>query len=169
MSEEQNALSDVLDEKPTEQKPVEQHEEQKTEGAQETAQEQKQAEEQVQTEEKPEEKQEETKAEPEKEAEAKQEEQKKPKSRLPKNVVLVGKKPTMNYVLAVVSQFSDGVSQVHIKARGRSISRAVDVAEVVRNRFVQNLNTDVQIGTQEIIDDNKNKINVSTIDISLNK
>ncbi len=92
-----------------------------------------------------------------------------PKKGLAENVVLVGKKPTMSYVLAAVTQFSDGINEVHIKARGRSISRAVDVAEVVKNRFVQDLKTDVQIGTQEITDENNNKINVSTIDIILNK
>ena len=85
------------------------------------------------------------------------------------NVVLVGKKPTMSYVLAVVTQFSDGMADVHIKARGRSISRAVDVAEVVKNRFVQGAKVDVQIGTDEVIDENSNKINVSTIDIKLVK
>ena len=89
--------------------------------------------------------------------------------RMDDNTVFVGKKPTMSYVLAVVMQFSDGISEVHIKARGRNISRAVDVAEVVRNRFVQGANTRVDIGTEEIIDDNSNKLNVSTIDIILNK
>ena len=75
----------------------------------------------------------------------------------------------MSYVLAAVTQFSDGMDNVHIKARGRSISRAVDVAEVVRNRFVQGVRTEVNIGTDEITDENNNKINVSTIDIALNK
>ncbi len=90
-------------------------------------------------------------------------------NRAAENVVFVGKKPTMNYVLAVVTQFSDGLKEVHIKARGNSISRAVDVAEVVRKRFVPGTGTGVTIGTEEIIDDQNNKINVSTIDIVLNK
>ncbi len=105
----------------------------------------------------------------EKKPEPKKQPEKKPRGRAPANVVFVGKKPTMSYVLAVVTQFSDGIDDVHIKARGRSISRAVDVAEVVRNRFVQGARTDVQIGTDEIIDENNTKINVSTIDITLNK
>ena len=95
--------------------------------------------------------------------------QRPPQNKANDNVVLVGKKPTMSYVMAAVTQFSDGMDDVHIKARGRSISRAVDVAEVVRNRFVQGANTQVNIGTQEITDDNNNKINVSTIDIMLKK
>ncbi|UCD02722.1 MAG: DNA-binding protein Alba [Candidatus Aenigmatarchaeota archaeon] len=106
---------------------------------------------------------------PEKPEEPKKKETQAPKQKLAENVVLVGKKPTMSYVLAAVTQFSDGIPEIHIKARGRSISRAVDVAEVVKNRFVQDLKTDVQIGTQEVTDENNNKINVSTIDIVLKK
>ena len=58
------------------------------------------------------------------------------------NVVYIGNKPVMNYVLAVVTQMNGGVPEVVLKARGRAISRAVDVAEIVRNRFI----TDVDIG-----------------------
>ena len=49
-----------------------------------------------------------------------------------KNTVLIGKKPTMNYVLAVVTQFNNGADSVKIRARGNAISKAVDVAEIVR-------------------------------------
>ena len=52
------------------------------------------------------------------------------------NVVFVGKKPAMSYVLACVTQFNDGQSEIRLKARGRAISHAVDVAEIVRNKFV---------------------------------
>ncbi len=85
------------------------------------------------------------------------------------NLIFVGKKPTMSYVLAVITQFSDGMNEIHVKARGRSISRAVDVAEVVRNRFMQDIKREVEIGTEEITDENNNKLNVSTIDIVLKK
>jgi len=50
------------------------------------------------------------------------------------NVIYVGNKPVMSYVLAVVTQFNDGSDEVVVKARGRAISRAVDTAEVVRNK-----------------------------------
>ena len=85
------------------------------------------------------------------------------------NIVFVGKKPAMSYVLAVITQFSEGAKDVHLKARGRSISRAVDVAEVVKNKFMKDLKREISIATEEIIDENKNKINVSTISIALNK
>jgi archaea-specific DNA-binding protein len=55
------------------------------------------------------------------------------------NTIYVGNKPPMSYVLAVVTQFQrDGSDEVIIKARGRAISRAVDTAEITRNRFVTN-------------------------------
>lgn len=85
------------------------------------------------------------------------------------NVIFVGRKPTMAYVLAVMTQFSDGAKQVHVKARGKSISRAVDVAEVVKNKFMQDLKRQVDIGTEELIREDSSKINVSTIDIVLDK
>jgi DNA-binding protein len=156
MAEEQSDLNKVLEAGKTEDKGGEKPEEAKTE--------------ETKVEEVKEEpvKEEPAKVE-EKKPEPKKPEEKKPKRGAAENVVLVGKKPTMSYVLAVVTQFSDGMDNVHIKARGRSISRAVDVAEVVKNRFVQGANTDVQIGTEEITDENNNKINVSTIDIGLVK
>jgi DNA-binding protein len=85
------------------------------------------------------------------------------------NMVFVGKKPTMSYVLAVMTQLQRGISEIHIKARGRSISRAVDVAEVVKNRFAQDIKRDVQIGTEVVEDRDKKQLNVSTIDIRLGK
>ncbi len=52
------------------------------------------------------------------------------------NVVFIGVKPVMNYVLAVITQFNQGINEITLKARGKAISRAVDVAEIVRNRFL---------------------------------
>jgi DNA-binding protein len=86
------------------------------------------------------------------------------------NVIFVGKKPSMAYVLGVITQFSDGQSEIHIKARGKSISRAVDVAEIVRKRFITDVQIrGIQINTEERELEDKTKINVSTIDIILGK
>jgi DNA-binding protein len=86
------------------------------------------------------------------------------------NVVFVGRKPTMSYVLAVITQFTEGLKEVHVKARGRSISRAVDVAEIVRNRFLGDVKiNNIEIGTEEREVENGNKVNVSTISITLAK
>jgi len=55
------------------------------------------------------------------------------------NSVLIGRKPIMNYVLACITLFHSGAKEVSIKARGRAISRAVDVAEILRKRFMLRL------------------------------
>ncbi|RLJ03466.1 MAG: DNA-binding protein Alba [Candidatus Aenigmatarchaeota archaeon] len=86
------------------------------------------------------------------------------------NVVLVGKKPTMSYVLAAVTQFSEGNKEVQIKARGKAISRAVDVAEITRKRFVEDAKIkDITIDTEEITTEDGENINVSSITITLAK
>jgi DNA-binding protein Alba len=86
------------------------------------------------------------------------------------NVIFVGRKPSMAYVLGVITQFSYGIKEVHIKARGKAISRAVDVAEIVRRRFVENVTLkSINIGTEERELEDKTKLNVSTIEIILSK
>jgi len=86
------------------------------------------------------------------------------------NVIFVGRKPSMAYVLGVITQFNDGKKEVHIKARGKAISRAVDVTEIVRRRFVSDVQINsIQFGTEERELEDKSKINVSTIDIVLKK
>jgi DNA-binding protein len=85
------------------------------------------------------------------------------------NEVYVGKKGVMNYVLAVVTQFNQGAKEVHIKARGRAISKAVDVAEVVRNRFLPEVKgKNIEISTEEL-ESEKGVSKVSAIDIVLAK
>lgn len=84
--------------------------------------------------------------------------------------MFIGKKPTMNYVLAVVTQFNSGTDDVTIKARGRAISRAVDVAEIVRHRFIPGVSyKDIKISTDSIPTDGGGTANVSSIEIYLTK
>ena len=86
------------------------------------------------------------------------------------NVVYIGNKPVMNYVLAVVTQMNGGVAEVVLKARGRAISRAVDVAEIVRNRFITDVDVSgIDICTEEIMSNEGSTTNVSAIEIQLCK
>jgi DNA-binding protein len=86
------------------------------------------------------------------------------------NVVFVGNKPPMNYVLAVITQFHNGAKKVEIKARGKAISRVVDVAEIVKNKFMDDVKVSgIDIGTEEIQSERGGKLNVSTINITLEK
>jgi len=86
-----------------------------------------------------------------------------------RNAVFIGVKPVMNYVLAVITQFNMGTGDVTLKARGKAISRAVDVAEIVRNRFLQSLKVkSISIGTEQLQVEG-GTINVSTMEIALGK
>ena len=90
--------------------------------------------------------------------------------RTDENVIYVGNKPPMSYVLAVVTQFNtSGSDEVVIKARGRAISRAVDTAEIVRNRFIKDAKLkDIKIGTESITNEEEGRTsNVSSIEIVL--
>ncbi len=85
------------------------------------------------------------------------------------NIVFIGRKPAMNYVLAVVTQFNSGSKEVVVKARGRAISRAVDVAEIVRNRFVPDAEVkEIKIATEPVEEEGRTA-NVSSIEIYLEK
>jgi DNA-binding protein len=85
------------------------------------------------------------------------------------NVIYIGNKTVMSYVLAVVTQFNNGLSdEVLIKARGRAISRAVDTAEVVRNKFMPGVEVkDIKMGTEQLVGEGGDKANVSSMEITL--
>jgi DNA-binding protein len=86
------------------------------------------------------------------------------------NVIYVGRKPPMSYVLAVVTQFNSGSDEVTIKARGKSISTAVDTAEIVRNRFISDAKVkEIKINTESITNEEGRTSNVSSIEIYLSK
>ena len=89
------------------------------------------------------------------------------------NVVFIGSKPFMNYVTGVVMQFTTkGSNEVIIKARGKFISRAVDVAEVSAKRFLKEHNIgvkNIKIDSEEFENKEGRKVNVSTIEITLAK
>ena len=88
------------------------------------------------------------------------------------NSIFIGGKPFMNYVTGVVMQFTTkNADEVIIKARGKFISRAVDVSEVASKRFL-----DGAVGVKNIAIDSegfKNNegrdVRVSTIEITLSK
>ncbi len=67
------------------------------------------------------------------------------------NTIYVGKKPTMNYVLACLTQINNGSNSVTVKARGRAISRAVDVAQVLTKRFATDIKVQsISINTEQV-------------------
>ena len=95
----------------------------------------------------------------------------KEKSRSDENVIYIGQKPPMNYVLAIVTQFNArGSDEVILKARGRAISTAVDAAEIARNRFVTDATLkEIKISTESVTNEEGRTSNVSSIEICLEK
>jgi archaea-specific DNA-binding protein len=88
------------------------------------------------------------------------------------NSIFIGNKPFMNYVTNVVMQFTTkGSSKVIVKARGKFISRAVDVAEVARKRFTDDSIKvqDIRISSNEFENKDGKQVRVSNIEITLKK
>ncbi len=87
------------------------------------------------------------------------------------NTILIGGKPLMDYIRSITYQFENSdQSEIIIKSRGKFISKAVDVAEVAKNRFLvdKNLKTsNIAISSEEFETKEGKKITVSTIEITL--
>lgn len=109
-------------------------------------------------------------AQDEKGAPSPQRPQVRPREPIPPDTILIGKKPIMAYATAVMMHFQSGSPVLTVKARGRAISTAVDVVEVVRRRFFAGKLTvrEIGIGTQ-VLGEGADIRNVSTIEIKLEK
>ena len=85
------------------------------------------------------------------------------------NIVYIGQKSAMNYVMACFAIVQGGSNEIVIKARGRAISRAVDVAEILKSRFLENQVKieDIITGTEVIESKDRGNFSVSTIEITL--
>jgi len=87
------------------------------------------------------------------------------------NTVYIGSKPPMAYVMALITAFNrSGADSVVLKARGRAISRAVDVAEIARGRYLNDLKAEkIEIGSEQMPTEDGRTRGVSTIAITLRK
>jgi DNA-binding protein len=86
------------------------------------------------------------------------------------NVVLVGIKPAMNYIVACMTYFNAGAKKVILKARGRATSRAVDIVEIMRRSFIKDLEIEkISIGTEVLPSSDGRQSNVSTLEMVISK
>ena len=84
--------------------------------------------------------------------------------------IFIGGKPFMNYVTGVITQFNNGAEEVTVKARGKFIAKAVDVAEIARRKFLSDKNVSVKnvsIGSEEFENKEGKMVNVSILEIAL--
>jgi DNA-binding protein len=90
-----------------------------------------------------------------------------PKKDKDENAVYIGRRPTMNYVMAAMMILNRG-DPCTVKARGRAISHAVDVCEILKNRFLKGTTyEDIKISTEQLEGENGQTNNVSSIEIVL--
>jgi len=83
-----------------------------------------------------------------------------------RDFVVVGLKPIMNYVVACMTLFNAGISQVRVRARGRHISKAVETINMLRSVFLKDLTVDgIEIGTDKHSSPEGKELFVSTIEI----
>jgi DNA-binding protein len=86
------------------------------------------------------------------------------------NVVIVGRKPVMNYVLACLTLFHQGFSEVTVKARGRAVSKAVDVVNIVKEKFIPTVKVkSLELGNERVVTERGDVVDLSTIAITLTK
>ena len=85
------------------------------------------------------------------------------------NVVFVGKRPPMTYITSIITAFTIH-DEVIVKARGRAISLAVDVVQMLRRRFMKDVEVkSVNIGTDELKMEDGTLKPVSTIEVVLTR
>lgn len=85
-----------------------------------------------------------------------------------RNLVIMGMKPIMNYVVACITLFNAGSETVRIRARGKHINKAVDAVGLIRRIFIRDaIVQNIQIGTDTMIRDDGKEAKVSIIEIDL--
>ena len=95
-------------------------------------------------------------------------ETKKPERGRDSNLIYIGKAEFMNYITACVMQLSRvGVKSIYICARGKYISRAVDVSQVVINKFGRAEIGKIELNSEDFQRRDGRNTKVSSIKIEL--
>lgn len=86
-----------------------------------------------------------------------------------KKTVIVGKsKPLLNYVTACITMFNSGAEQVVLRARGEAINMAVEVAQVLKKRFMSDVEIcNIQIDGENVIARDGRQLNLPVLEIEL--
>jgi len=85
------------------------------------------------------------------------------------NLIRVGQKPAMNYVVACVTMFNSGKPDVMLRARGQAINNAVEIVELLK-KFQKNLTIkNIEIGSEDVTRPDGTKSSISTIEITIGK
>ncbi len=84
------------------------------------------------------------------------------------NLVRVGRKPIMNYVTACVTLFNSGNDEVMVRARGRTIEKAIDIVQMLKRGFLKNVAIlSIDVGSENVRRIDGTRGNISIIEITL--
>ena len=87
-------------------------------------------------------------------------------SRPKRNLVIMGNKPIMNYVVACLTLFNEGAETVKVRARGKHINKAADTVGLLRRVFLPNLRVvEAETGTDVLTRTDGNQAHVSILEI----
>ena len=87
-------------------------------------------------------------------------------SRTKRNLVIMGNKPIMNYVVACLTLFNEGAETVKIRARGKHINKAADTVGLLRRVFLPSLRVvEAETGTDVLTRTDGNQAHVSILEI----
>jgi DNA-binding protein len=85
-----------------------------------------------------------------------------------RDLVIIGMKPIMNYVVASLTLFNEGAENIKLRAKGKHISKAVDTVDLLQRILLKDLKVNnVEIDTDVLTRDDGKKANVSVIEILL--
>jgi DNA-binding protein len=85
-----------------------------------------------------------------------------------KTVIVGQSKPLLNYVTACITMFNSGAEYVILRARGEAINMAVEVAQVLKKRFVSDVQiSNIQIGGDNVISRDGRQLNLPVLEIEL--
>ena len=86
-----------------------------------------------------------------------------------RKTVIVGRsKPLLNYVTACITMFTSGAELVVLRARGEAINVAVDVAQMLKKRFVSNVQiSNIIIDGENVTSRDGRQLNLPVLEIEL--
>jgi archaea-specific DNA-binding protein len=84
-------------------------------------------------------------------------------------IVIVGQsKPLLNYVTACITMFNSGAEHVVLRSRGEAINMAVDVAQLLKKRFVSQMEiSNIQIDGENVISRDGRQLSLPVLEIEL--
>ena len=88
----------------------------------------------------------------------------------PRLVIVGATKPVLNYVTACITVFNEGSEELLLRARGEAINVAVEVVQLLRRRFMDDVQiSNVEIDGEIITARDGRRLNLPVLEITLSK